>query len=124
MWAPSWEASCSCWLMSLVKEPTRRNLNAIVVEQAGLRRGFAVRDGNLITGQTTRTGEAGRGHWWLQSVIGGPMAPVGSSLRTHCLSPARIRLSVDAAIGPARYARMFPDLPAFVADEAFLHAIG
>jgi hypothetical protein len=52
------------------------------------------------------------------------MAPVGSSLRTHCLSPARIRLSVDAPSGPARYARMFPDLPAFEADEAFLHAIG
>ena len=43
---------------------------------------------------------------------------------THCLSPARSRRAVDAAIGPARYARMFPELPSFQADEAFLHAIG
>ncbi|PYR59228.1 MAG: peroxidase [Acidobacteria bacterium] len=52
------------------------------------------------------------------------MAATGSSLRTHCLSPSRARPPVDAAIGPARYARMFPDLPAFEADEAFLHAMG
>ena len=43
---------------------------------------------------------------------------------THCLSPARSRRAVDGAIGPARYARMFPELPSFQADEAFLHAIG
>jgi hypothetical protein len=51
------------------------------------------------------------------------MAVAGSSLRTHCLSPSRVR-AVDAALGPARYARMFPDLPPFRADEAFLHALG
>src|SRR5438067_4952774 len=47
-----------------------------------------------------------------------------ASLRTHCLAPSRVRPPIDAAIGPARYARMFPELPAFEADEAFLHAIG
>jgi heme peroxidase len=44
--------------------------------------------------------------------------------RTHCLSPSRALRPVDAPIGPARYGRMFPDLPSFEADEAFLHAIG
>jgi hypothetical protein len=43
---------------------------------------------------------------------------------THCLSPSRARMPVDAPLGPARYARMFPELPAFEADEEFLHAIG
>ncbi len=52
------------------------------------------------------------------------MSVVGSSLRTHCLSPSRVRPPVDAAIGPAGYARMFPELASFQADEAFLHAIG
>jgi len=42
---------------------------------------------------------------------------------THCLSPARTR-SIDAAIAPTSYARLFPDLPAFAADEAFLFALG
>ncbi|HET9299857.1 MAG TPA: peroxidase family protein, partial [Candidatus Polarisedimenticolaceae bacterium] len=44
-------------------------------------------------------------------------------MRTHCLSPARARVT-DQALGPARYGRMFPDLPRFRADEAFLHALG
>jgi hypothetical protein len=47
-----------------------------------------------------------------------------ASLRTHCLAPSRLRAPVDAAIGPAMYGRMFPQLPAFEADEAFLRAIG
>ena len=51
------------------------------------------------------------------------MAVAGSSVRTHCLSPSRVR-AVDAAVGPARYARMFPELPPFRADEAFLRALG
>jgi len=51
------------------------------------------------------------------------MSPPASSLRTHCLSPSRTR-PVDRAIGPAAYARMFPELPAFEADEDFLLAIG
>ncbi len=43
----------------------------------------------------------------------------------HCLSPSRLRRPVDAPIDPtARYARMFPELPAFEADEAFLRALG
>ena len=41
-----------------------------------------------------------------------------------CLAPGRTRKPVDAAIGPTRYGRMFPELPSFQADEAFLHAIG
>jgi hypothetical protein len=42
---------------------------------------------------------------------------------THCLSPSHPR-SIDAAIAPTPYARLFPDLPAFKADEAFLYALG
>jgi hypothetical protein len=51
------------------------------------------------------------------------MAPA-SSLRTHCLAPSRVRPPIDAPIGPHGYGRMFPDLPAFEADEPFLRAIG
>jgi hypothetical protein len=42
---------------------------------------------------------------------------------THCLSPARAR-EAQAAVTSRSYARMFPDLPAFAADEAFLYALG
>ncbi|MGH9312685.1 MAG: peroxidase family protein [Vicinamibacterales bacterium] len=42
----------------------------------------------------------------------------------HCLAPARLRPRIDAPIGPASYARLFPGLPAFKADEAFLFALG
>ena len=47
-----------------------------------------------------------------------------TSVRTHCLSPARARVAIDAPLGPASYARMFPELPSFQADEQFLHALG
>jgi Animal haem peroxidase len=47
-----------------------------------------------------------------------------TSVRTHCLSPARASRSVDAAVGSATYARMFPELPALDVDEGFLRAIG
>ena len=47
-----------------------------------------------------------------------------TSFRTHCLSPARAKVAIDAPVGPATYARMFPELPAFQADEQFLHALG
>lgn len=47
-----------------------------------------------------------------------------TSLRTHCLSPARLCAPADGAIGPATYARLFPELPALDADERALHAIG
>ncbi len=33
-------------------------------------------------------------------------------------------MAIDAPLGPANYARMFPGLPAFQADEEFLHALG
>src|SRR5258705_13324504 len=42
---------------------------------------------------------------------------------THCLSPARAR-EADTAVTSSSYARLFPDLPAFTADEAFLYALG
>ena len=45
-------------------------------------------------------------------------------MQTHCLSPSRARESFDAPLGPTQYGRLFPDLPSFQADEAFLHAIG
>jgi Animal haem peroxidase len=47
-----------------------------------------------------------------------------TSVRNHCLSPARARVAIDAPLGPATYARMFPELPPFEADEQFLHALG
>jgi Animal haem peroxidase len=46
------------------------------------------------------------------------------SVRSHCLSPARANAAIDAPLGPAAYARMFPELPSFQADEQFLHALG
>jgi hypothetical protein len=33
-------------------------------------------------------------------------------------------VAIDAPLGPATYARMFPDLPSFEADEQFLRALG
>ena len=46
------------------------------------------------------------------------------SLRSHCLSPARAKVAIDAPLVPTAYARMFPELPSFQADEQFLHALG
>jgi Animal haem peroxidase len=50
------------------------------------------------------------------------------SVRSHCLSPARAKVAaktaIDAPLGPTSYARMFPELPSFQADEQFLHALG
>jgi hypothetical protein len=46
------------------------------------------------------------------------------SVRSHCLSPARARVAIDAPLGPTSYGRMFPELPSFQADEQFLHALG
>lgn len=42
---------------------------------------------------------------------------------SHCLSPSRAQ-KIDAPISSMSYARMFPDLPAFSADKAFLYALG
>jgi hypothetical protein len=47
-----------------------------------------------------------------------------TSVRNHCLSPARASVAIDAPLGSATYARMFPELPSFDADEQFLHALG
>ena len=52
------------------------------------------------------------------------MNQCAASVRNHCLSPARASLAIDAPLGPATYARMFPDLPSYEADEQFLHALG
>jgi hypothetical protein len=52
------------------------------------------------------------------------MTQSATSVRNHCLSPARSQVPIDAPIGPAAYARMFPELPSFQADEQFLHALG
>jgi hypothetical protein len=46
-----------------------------------------------------------------------------TTVRNHC-PPARARVPSDAPIGPVNYARMFPELPSFEADEQFLHALG
>src|ERR1700674_2618203 len=42
---------------------------------------------------------------------------------THCLSPARARAAA-AEVTSSSYARLFPDLPAFTAEEGFLYALG
>ena len=52
------------------------------------------------------------------------MTADASSARTHCLSPAQDHAAVQAAGGPSRYSRMFPELTAFEPDVTFLHAIG
>ena len=43
---------------------------------------------------------------------------------THCLAPARARERIDAPVAAASYGRLFPDLPRFSADDAFLYALG
>jgi hypothetical protein len=43
---------------------------------------------------------------------------------SHCLAPTRVRAGANAPAGPAIYAPLFPDLPPFEADEAFLFALG
>src|SRR5262249_55975423 len=52
------------------------------------------------------------------------MNPSVASVRSHCLSPARAKVAIDAPLGPASYGRMFPELQSFQADEQFLHALG
>jgi hypothetical protein len=42
----------------------------------------------------------------------------------HCLAPGREQAQSGARIGSASYARMFPELPAFKSDDAFLVALG
>jgi hypothetical protein len=43
---------------------------------------------------------------------------------THCLSPTRTKKPAEASVGTSSYGRLFPDLPAFTADEPFLFALG
>ena len=43
---------------------------------------------------------------------------------THCLSPTRTQKLADASVSASSYGRLFPDLPAFTADEPFLFALG
>jgi hypothetical protein len=43
---------------------------------------------------------------------------------SHCLAPARAGAPINGPAPSATYARMFPELPSFEADEAFLHALG
>lgn len=42
----------------------------------------------------------------------------------QCLSPLRSQRPVDAPIGPGMYARLFPDLPSFSAEQERLFALG
>ena len=43
---------------------------------------------------------------------------------THCLAPGRAGTRAGAAPSATSYARLFPELPSFLADEAFLYALG
>src|ERR1700722_16265804 len=52
------------------------------------------------------------------------MKQPNTSVRDHCLSPARARAAIDAPLAPTAYGRMFPELPSFEADEQLLHALG
>jgi hypothetical protein len=54
----------------------------------------------------------------------GFMNQPADSVRSHCLSPARAKVAIDASLRPANYSRMFPELPSFRADDQFLHALG
>lgn len=42
---------------------------------------------------------------------------------SHCLSLSRTQ-RIDALITGLSYSRLFPDLPAFAAEEGFLYALG
>ena len=52
------------------------------------------------------------------------MNHLARSVLDHCLAPARARAAINSPVTSATYARMFPELPSFEADEAFLHALG
>jgi hypothetical protein len=50
------------------------------------------------------------------------MTPVLPKLTcTNCLAPSR---TIDAPLGAQAYGRLFPELPALVADESLLWALG
>ncbi|HUS09977.1 MAG TPA: hypothetical protein VMZ30_05870 [Pyrinomonadaceae bacterium] len=48
--------------------------------------------------------------------VEGLMNQRATSVRNHCLSPARARVAIDAPLGPANDAQMFPELPSFEAE--------
>ena len=52
------------------------------------------------------------------------MSQCATFVRNHCPSPARARVAIDASLDPATYARIFPELPPFQADEQFLRTLG
>jgi heme peroxidase len=43
---------------------------------------------------------------------------------THCLAPSRARRTSAAGVAPTAYARLFPELPSFTAEESFLRMLG
>jgi len=43
---------------------------------------------------------------------------------THCLAPSRARRTSAAGVAPTAYARLFPELPSFTAEESFLRTLG
>jgi Animal haem peroxidase len=42
----------------------------------------------------------------------------------HCLAPSRVREESGQPLGQTSYGRLFPELPSFEAEEAFLFALG
>lgn len=46
------------------------------------------------------------------------------SVRNHCPLPRQTKVAIDAPLVPTSYARMFPELPSFRADEQFLCTLG
>ena len=42
----------------------------------------------------------------------------------HCLAPSRARTTSAAGVGRTAYARLFPELPSFTAEDSFLYALG
>ncbi|QNI32829.1 peroxidase [Alloacidobacterium dinghuense] len=52
------------------------------------------------------------------------MNQCATSVPNHCPTQARAGVAIDASLNPSMYARMFPELPSFQADEQFLHALG
>jgi hypothetical protein len=52
------------------------------------------------------------------------MNHLARSVLSHCLSPTRNRTAINGPVTSGTYARMFPELPSFEANEEFLHALG
>src|SRR5262245_20225029 len=52
------------------------------------------------------------------------MTTIASVDHTHCLAPSRRQPTRDLPLTPSSYGRLFPHLPHFSADDAFLFALG